>query len=123
MAFECSTAGCSSPADIEGKPSGSGLRYETALLTGPYCVSSCDQFVAAFADNAMGEVVGLPGCGASAPFRGRRKFNLADGETFSITLNTGLTLRPNGEVLEGNPPVPTRLMYPRRNGLREALDR
>ena len=122
FAFNCSNAECSSRGDLAGRPSGAGLHYRTALLTGPYCVSSCDQFVSTFADNAMGEVVGLPSRGASAPFRGRRKFRLADGETFTITLNTSVTERPNGEVLEGNPSRPTRFLYPRRNGLREALD-
>jgi hypothetical protein len=122
FAFDCSTADCSSPGDLEVRPSDAGVHYRTALLTGPYCVSSCDQFVSTFADNKMGEIVGLPGRGASAPFRGRRRFRLADGETFAITLNTSVTERPNGEVLEGNPSRPTRFQYPGRNGLREALD-
>ena len=120
-AFICKTEACG-PREGDGKPSALGLHYKTALLTGPYCISSCDQFAAVFLDNGFGEVVGLPPAGASSPTRADARLKLADGETFSMTFSFGVTYRPNGEVLEGNPARPTKTMYPGPDYLRRVLD-
>jgi hypothetical protein len=120
-AFICKTDDCG-PREGDGKPSALGLHYKTALLTGPYCVSSCDQFAAVFLDNGFGPVVGLPPAGASSPSRADVKLKLADGEEFSLGLSFGITYRPNGEVLEGNPARPTKTLYPGPNYLRRVLD-
>ncbi|MFI5347834.1 MAG: S41 family peptidase [Elusimicrobiota bacterium] len=120
-AFVCVTPACG-PRDGDGRPAETGLNYKTFLLIGPYCVSSCDQFAAVFVDNDLGESVGLPAQGASSPSRADKTFKLADGEEFSITLSFGITFRPNGEILEGNPARPHMTMYPGPNYLRKVLD-
>ncbi|OGR42231.1 MAG: hypothetical protein A2X28_09465 [Elusimicrobia bacterium GWA2_56_46] len=120
FAFSCLSGEC--VEEIHQKAASPALNFKYYLLTGPRCVSSCDQFAAIFTDNGIGTQLGLPTRGASAPFRTPYDFTLANGDHFSITFNSGITYRPNGEPLEGNPPTPGNPVYPRENYLRKILD-
>ena len=121
FSFDCRSEACPG-SEANAEPDPQHLTLPVVVLSGPACISSCDQFVAVVADNGLGKLVGLPSAGASAPFRAPRKFTLANGQTFSITLNVGLTWRPNGDALEGNPAQPDLVFPLGRGALREVLD-
>lgn len=120
FSFTCATEECGA-SEAVGKARSLGRRYSPALLSGPHCVSSCDQFVSIFADNRMGPVFGLPSQGESSPARGARRFTLANGRHFNLILSTGRTYRANGQVLEGNPAGPAKPEYPTPGYLRRLL--
>ncbi len=117
---DCATPLCR-PGEGDGRPPRTGVQYRLYLLSGPRCASACDQLVSTVKDNGLGEVLGLPSGGSSSPAREAKSFRLADGQTFELTLNFGITYRANGEVLEGNPAGPEKNLYPRPGYLREIL--
>ncbi len=101
--FFCRTAACeATEATYEGR----GLpTYEVAVLTGPGCASSCDDFVSILRDNAIASTVGVPSAGADSPFRYVLELALADGTTFDLVVTAGVSERPGGTtILEGHPP-------------------
>lgn len=120
FSFTCSSPLCRAQEAV-GKPVPLGRRYRMAVLSGPYCVSSCDQFVSVFADNRMGPVLGLPSQGESSPARGEARFKMANGESFGLTLGIAETFRANGQPLEGNPARPADPTYPSDGYLRRVL--
>ncbi len=72
--------------------------------------SHLDQFVAMFVDNDLATFLGVPTGGYSNPYEGEEDLHFPGTSRpvarFMWTL--GHTLRPNGEVLEGNPAQPDR---------------
>ncbi len=102
LPFSCKSANCSLDQAIYD-PAAGIKKYNLAVLSGPGCVSACDQFVAIVADNHLAPVVGLPSRGAHSPMRAKKEFDLKNGDTFSMVFTTGVGYRPNGEPLEGNP--------------------
>jgi len=106
----------------EKRPDMKIKKFDTAVLSGPLCVSSCDQFLSIFKYNGMGRVLGLPSRGGTMPSGMDEEFVLKNGDRFSIRLPTGIGYRPDGEALEGNPAMPDVFLYPRENYLRTMLE-
>lgn len=80
--------------------------FKVFVLTGPRCVSSCDQFVAIMKDNGIAKIVGLPTNGGHSPYRAFLPMRLKNDSIFKIKITTGEGYRPNGEPTEGNPVSP-----------------
>ena len=68
------------------------------------------EFVSMFADNDMAYVVGMPTGGYSNTWEAEEVLHLPGTEQPLVRFmwNVGHTLRPNGEILEGNPVWPDR---------------
>ena len=84
------------------------FRGPAAILLGPHGGSHLDQFVSMFADNDLALVVGMPAGGYSNTWEHEEVLTLPDdGRPLARFMwSIGHTLRPNGEVLEGNPAEP-----------------
>ena len=67
-----------------------------------------DQFMAMFVDNDLATFVGVPTGGFSNPWEGEEAlyFSGTSRPVVGFMWTIGHTLRPNGEVLDGNPPQP-----------------
>ncbi len=109
--FNCRTAACN-VSEATYEPQSGVKKFNLAILSGPRCVSACDQVVAIIRDNALGKVVGLPARGGHAPFRAPKDMLLKNGQVFTMVFNTGVGYRPNGEPLEGNPPQVEYYLWP-----------
>jgi hypothetical protein len=103
--FFCKTDRCLLEEAIY-EPQSINPALDLTVLSGPTCVSSCDQFVAILKDNKIAKVIGLPSMGGHSPFRANLPLKLNDGSHFKITMTVGEGIRPNGEPLEGNPVLP-----------------
>ncbi len=117
--FYCKTDECK----IQEKFYSSSMKIKVKnifILSGPYCLSSCDQFVSILRDNDLAIMLGLPSQGSHAPFRANKKFSLANGQEFSFHVVNGVGYRPNGEPLEGNPAEPLVKFYPHENSLEKS---
>lgn len=117
--FYCKTQKC----DLKEKyypPFNSLENDKLYILSGPQCLSSCDQFVSIIKDNGLGTILGLPSQGSHAPFRANKTFSLANGQKFTFQVVNGVGYRANGELLEGNPPQPDVKFYFNSNGLKKA---
>lgn len=70
--------------------------------------SHLDQFVSMFADNDLAYIVGMPTGGYSNTWEAEEILHFPGTEQPVVRFmwNVGHTLRPNGEILEGNPPLP-----------------
>jgi len=99
--FFCKTANCSTE-EATYEPNLNVRKFNFAILSGPKCMSSCDQFVSIVKDNNIGQVVGLPSRGAHSPMRAKKESGLKNGDKFSMIFTTGIGYRANGEPLEGN---------------------
>jgi hypothetical protein len=100
----CKTAGCPL-TDVNYPPAASAV--EAIVLTGPGCVSACDNFVSVMKDNNIAKLAGMPSAAADSPHRYWAELSLADGEAFDLVLTVAVSDRPgtNGVVLEGHPPA------------------
>jgi len=78
------------------------------IIAGPRGGSHLDQFVSMFADNGLAEIVGMPTGGYSNTWEAEELLHFPGTEqpVARFMWNIGHTLRPNGEILEGNPPWP-----------------
>lgn len=122
------------PADSDGRlaPASPHFRGNLVLLVGPFSRSQNDQVAAMVADNDLGRLVGMPTAGTSNSWEWVEPITLpgATREIARFMYSIGQTLRPSGEVLEGNPPAPhepvpmTRENFERYDDelLRRALD-
>ena len=75
------------------------------LLTGPSSGSQLDQFIAILADNGFAHVIGMPSGGYSNTWEWQEALK-QPGTNHSMCMfkwSVGQSIRPNGEVLEGNP--------------------
>ena len=79
-----------------------------AILSGPRGGSHLDQFVSMFADNGLAYIVGMPTGGYSNTWEAEEILHFPGTEQPVVRFmwNVGHTIRPNGEILEGNPPMP-----------------
>jgi hypothetical protein len=78
------------------------------LLTAPFSCSGTDQFAAMFIDNGLGLSVGMPQGGCSNTWEWDEVLKLpSSGKPVArFNWSAGHSIRPNGEVLEGNPAWP-----------------
>ena len=76
-----------------------------ALILGPYGCSHLDQFAVMFIDNDLGYSTGMPagGCSNTWEYDEVLKFPGTDVPIVGYAWTAGQTIRPNGQVLEGNP--------------------
>ncbi len=95
------------PADSDGLVRPAPVHFDGPLvvLTGPSGGSHLDQFAAMVADNDLGYTIGLPTGGYSNTWEWTELLTLPDsGRPLAAFMwSIGQTIRPNGEVLEGNP--------------------
>lgn len=98
------------PKDADGilQPAPVHFSGPIAILSGPRGGSHLDQFVAMFADNDLAYIVGMPTGGYSNTWEAEETLHFPGTEQPVVRFmwNVGHTLRPNGEILEGNPPMP-----------------
>ena len=78
------------------------------LLTAPSSCSGSDQFAAMFIDNELGLSIGMPqgGCSNTWEWDETLKFPISGKPVATLSWTAGQSIRPNGEVLEGNSAVP-----------------
>jgi hypothetical protein len=78
------------------------------LLTAPSACSGADQFAAMFIDNELGLSVGMPegGCSNTWEWEETLTFPISGKPVAMFSWSVGHSVRPNGEVLEGNSAQP-----------------
>jgi hypothetical protein len=78
------------------------------LLTAPSSCSGADQFAAMFIDNELGLSIGMPegGCSNTWEWDETLKFPSSGRPVAMFSWTVGQSIRPNGEVLEGNSALP-----------------
>ncbi len=98
------------PKDADGilQPAAVHFSGPIAILSGPRGGSHLDQFVSMFADNDLAYIVGMPTGGYSNTWEAEEILHFPGTEQPVVRFmwNVGHTLRPNGDILEGNPPIP-----------------
>ena len=92
-------------------PANQCFRGKLVCLTGPLGRSQVDQFAAMVIDNNLGHTIGMSTAGTSNTWECMQTLHLgSDPRPFATFMWTiGHTIRPNGEVLEGNPAIPAEL--------------
>jgi len=87
---------------------GTAIGGPIAIIGGPRGGSHLDQFMAMFADNNLAFTIGMPTGGYSNTWEASEvlTFPGTDQPVVEFMWNIGHTLRPNGEILEGNPVMP-----------------
>ena len=75
------------------------------MISGPNGGSHLDQFISIVVDNGLGPVVGMAPGGYSNTWEWEEVLTFADTDqpVVGFMYSIGHTIRPNGEVLEGNP--------------------
>lgn len=98
------------PADSEGRLSPAELRFRgrLVLLIGPFGRSQVDQLAVTVVDNGLGHAIGMPTAGASNTWEWEEEIAIpGTARTLGrYAWSIGHTIRPNGQVLEGNPALP-----------------
>ena len=98
------------PRDAGGtlEPAPVHFRGRTAIIGGPHGGSHLDQFLSMFADNGLATVIGMPTGGYSNTWEHEEVLTFPGTErpVAEFMWNIGHTLRPNTEILEGNPVRP-----------------
>ena len=95
------------PRDSDGvlAPADVHFRGPFGVISGPSGGSHLDQFVSIVVDNGLGPVVGMPPGGYSNTWEWEEvlTFPGTDQPVVGFMWNIGHTIRPNGEIAEGNP--------------------
>ena len=95
------------PRDSDGilEPAAVHFRGPLGIISGPHGGSHLDQFVSIVVDNGLGPVVGMPPGGYSNTWEWDEvlTFPGTDQPVVGFMWNIGHTIRPNGEIAEGNP--------------------
>ena len=95
------------PRDSDGvlEPAAVHFRGPFGIISGPHGGSHLDQFVSIVVDNGLGPVVGMPPGGYSNTWEWDEvlTFPGTDQPVVGFMWNIGHTIRPNGEIAEGNP--------------------
>ncbi|MFH1762647.1 MAG: hypothetical protein ABIF09_00520, partial [Gemmatimonadota bacterium] len=80
-------------------------RGPLVVFSGPDGGSHLDQFVSIVADNELGHILGMPAGGYSNTWEWEEVLHFpgTDRPVVGFMWDIGHTIRPNGEVLEGNP--------------------
>lgn len=111
------------PKDSDGvaRPASVHFTGKLVCLLGPHGGSHLDQFAAMVVDNELGHTIGMPTGGYSNTWEWTEVLELpGSGQPLaSFMWSIGHTIRPNGEILEGNPAqVAERLPLSRDNATR-----
>jgi len=94
------------PRDSDGVIQPAELHFAGPLVVfmGPYGGSHLDQFSSIIVDNDIGHVIGMPAGGYSNTWEWEEVLHFPDGSpVVEFMWNIGHSVRPNGEILEGNP--------------------
>lgn len=95
------------PKDSDGvlEPAPVHFRGPLVVFSGPHGGSHLDQFMSIVADNDLGHIVGMPAGGYSNTWEWEEVLTYPGTEqpVVGFMWSIGHTIRPNGEVLEGNP--------------------
>ncbi|MCG8555301.1 MAG: hypothetical protein MJD61_08440 [Proteobacteria bacterium] len=94
------------------KPAKERFRGRKVALLFPLAGSSLDQFAAMIIDNPGLEIhtMGMPTGGFSKSWMWAQTIRLPRGRELAFKHSVGHTVRPNGELLEGNPALPRRIV-------------
>lgn len=108
------------------EPAAIHFRGPLVVLLGPHGGSHLDQFVSIVVDNDLGHVIGMPAGGYSNTWEWEEtlRFPISGRPVARYMWSIGHTIRPNGEILEGNPaPVHDYVPQTRENyvGYRDLL--
>lgn len=78
------------------------------LLTSPQYCSGADQFASMFIDNDLGLSVGMPqgGCSNTWEWTEVLRFPISRKSVATFAWTAGHSIRPNGQILEGNSALP-----------------
>ena len=94
------------PKDSDGilQPAPVHFSGPIAIIGGPRGGSHLDQFMSMFADNDLAFTIGMPTGGYSNTWEAEEVVNFpgTDRPVVRFMWNIGHTIRPNGEILEGN---------------------
>jgi hypothetical protein len=95
------------PRDSNGvlEPAPVHFRGPIGIISGPQGGSHLDQFLAILVDNDLGPAVGMPPGGYSNTWEWEEILTFAgtDQPVVGFMYSIGHSLRPNGEIIEGNP--------------------
>lgn len=95
------------PKDSDGvlRPAPLHFRGPLVVFLGPFGGSHLDQFASIVADNDLGHIIGMPAAGYSNTWEWEETlvFQATGQPVVRFMWSIGHTIRPNGEVLEGNP--------------------
>lgn len=95
------------PRDSDGilQPADDHFRGSLVCLLGPHGGSHLDQFAAMVVDNNLGHTIGMSTGGYSNTWEWEETlvFPISGKPVADFMWSMGHTLRPNGEILEGNP--------------------
>lgn len=95
------------PRESDGllRPAEVHFRGPIGIISGPQGGSHLDQFVSIIVDNDLGPVVGMPPGGYSNTWEWEEILTLpgTDRPLVGFMYSIGHSIRPNGEILEGNP--------------------
>lgn len=95
------------PRDSDGvlRPAPVHFRGPLGIISGPNGGSHLDQFLAIVVDNGLGPAVGMPPGGYSNTWEWEEILTLpgTDRPVVGFMYSIGHSLRPNGEIIEGNP--------------------
>ena len=97
------------PRESDGvlEPSPQHFRGRLVILIGPLGRSQVDQLAAMVIDNGLGHSIGMPTAGSSNTWEWRDTISFENGDPVARYMWTiGHTIRPNGEILEGNAAPP-----------------
>jgi hypothetical protein len=99
------------PKDSDGVllPAAVHFRGPLVVFSGPNGGSHLDQFMSIVADNELGPILGMPPGGYSNTWEWEQvlTFPGTDQAVVGFMWSIGHTIRPNGEILEGNPAAVT----------------
>ena len=95
------------PKDSDGilQPTPVHFRGPLVVFSGPNGGSHLDQFLSIVADNELGHIMGMPDGGYSNTWEWEEVLHFpgTDRPVVGFMWSIGHSIRPNGEVLEGNP--------------------
>jgi len=99
------------PKDSNGILQPAPVHFSGPLVVfcGPYGGSHLDQFISIVSDNELGPIMGMPPGGYSNTWEWEQVLTYpgTDQPVVGFMWNIGHSIRPNGEILEGNPASPT----------------
>jgi hypothetical protein len=107
------------PKDSDGilQPAIHHFRGKMVAFFVPRRGSHLDQFASIIKDNSIGHIIGMTAGGYSNTWEWEEtiKFPGTDQPVVQFMWDIGHTIRPNGEILEGNPALPDELFPLTRN--------